>query len=213
VSPDPRDGAFLAGCRIAVDLLRLPEVENHWDRPSALARMSVGMLACHLGRQVVRADQIVRTPSSGRPLTDAAEHYRRARWVTATDLDDPANDRSLDETEARLGTSAMLSRTRSALASVERALQHGAAHDVVTIPWQGWALRRPDFLLTRMVEMVTHVDDLAHSIGVSTPAFPVDTYRPVLCLLAVLAADRHGQSALTSALTRRERMPTTISAF
>ena len=64
-----------------------------------------------------------------------------------------------------------------------------------------------------MVEIVVHTDDLARSIDVPTPAFPDDVYRPVLHLLAELATERHGQAALTSALTRRERMPDTVSAF
>jgi hypothetical protein len=213
VSAGDLDLAFLDGSRITVELLALPQLESSWDRPSTLARMSAGMLACHLGRQIVRASEILPVPAEREPLADADEHYRRAEWVTAPNLDDPAHDRSLDEAEARMGVSAMLDRTRSALASVEDLLHRREAPEVVTIPWQGWSLRRADFLLTRMVEMVTHTDDLARTLDVATPDFPVATYRPVVYLLTRLAVERHGQSALTSALTRRERMPVTISAF
>lgn len=58
-----------------------------------------------------------------------------------------------------------------------------------------------------------HADDLARSVGIPTPIFPSDTFEPVLKLLAKLAAERHGQTELISALSRRERMPPTISAF
>lgn len=207
------DDAFLAGAHIALDLLSRDEVAANWDAPSVLDRMTVGMLACHLGRQFLRAEEILPTPATGEPLDEADEHYRRAAWVTAPDLDDPSQDRSIDETDASLGVAAMRERSRSALDAVAGILSQGEARDIVTIPWQGWSLRRPDFLLTRALEIVTHSDDLARSVGVPTPDFPPEFYRPVAHLLVRLATERHGQAAVTSALTRQERMPKTISAF
>lgn len=194
-------------------LLAHEEVATKWEQPSLLPRMTVGMLACHLARQVVRARQILSVEATDTPLPETADHYRRAAWVTANDLEDPANDRTDDEMEAKQGVEAMLTRSTEALTAVDRLLADGAAHDVVTVPWQGWSLRREDFLLTRMVEIVTHSDDLARSVNLRTPTFPDAAYLPVLYLLARLAAERHGQAAMISALTRRERMPQTISAF
>jgi hypothetical protein len=208
-----RDHAFLSAAQIAVQLLGQDEVAVRWEQQSLLPRMTVGMLACHLGRQVVRAHEILPVHGSGEPLAETADHYRRAAWVTSEDLEDPANDRTNDETEAKLGVEVMLSRCAESLLEVDQLLAAGGASDVVVVPWQGWALRREDFLLTRMVEIVTHSDDLARSVGVPTPTFPDEVYLPVLSLLARLAAERHGQAAMTSALARSERMPQTISAF
>lgn len=207
------DEAFLAAGRIALDLATGQPVADRWNDPSALPRMTVGMLACHLGRQFIRARELLPVEATGEPIDAAADHYRRAKWVTAESLDDPSMDVGRDRSEAELGFAAMSERCWSALTEVEAMLAERRAQDVVTIPWQGWSLRREDFLLTRLVEVVVHSDDLAHSLGTATPRFPDDAYRPVLHLLADLAAERHGQSALVSALTRRERMPSTISAF
>lgn len=207
------DDAFVAGGHIALDLRSREEVTADWDAQSVLDRMTVGMLACHLGRQFVRAEEILPAPATGEALPEADEHYRRGAWVRAPDLDDPSQNRSLDESEAALGSAAMRERSSAALDAVVGILSRGEARDVVTIPWQGWSLRRPDFLLIRALEIVTHSDDLARSIGVPTPDFPPEVYHPVAHLLVRLAAERHGQAALTSALTRHERMPTTISAF
>lgn len=207
------DEVFVAGGRIALDLLERDTVSDRWEEPSVLERMTVGMLACHLGRQFVRAEEILTTPATGQPIPEADEHYRRAAWVTASDLDDPSQDRSTDEAEAAAGPVAMRERSRSALDAVANLLERGAAHYIVTIPWQGWSLHRSDFLLTRAVEIVTHTDDLARSIDVPTPDFPPAFFHPVAHLLVRLSAERRGQAAVTSALTRRERMPATISAF
>jgi len=146
------------------------------------------------------------------PLESADAHYRRAAWVMSTSPDDPPNDRSTDDAEAALGATALASRSAEAMETVRRLLADGTAHDVVPIPWQGWSLRRDDFLLTRMTEIVVHTDDLALSAGVRTPEFPAEVFAPVRDLLVRLAVERHGQSAVISALTRRERTRV-ISAF
>ena len=139
-------------------------------------------------------------------------HYHRAAWVMSTSPDDPSNDRSVDDAEAALGAAALADRTAEALETVRRLLVAGTARDVVLIPWQGWSLRRDDFLLTRMLEIVVHTDDLALSIAVRTPDFPAEVFAPVRDLLVRLAVKRHGQSAVISALTRSERTQA-ISAF
>jgi hypothetical protein len=213
VGTDSRDAAFLLAAGIAVDLVRRPEVAQRWQQPSALPRMAVGALACHLGRQVVHARNLLRQPTTEKPLGSAADHYRRAAWVTATSLDDPANDRTPDEREAAAGFDALSGTVRTALQDVRGMLDVGRAEPVVLIPWQGWALRRGDFLLTRMLEIVVHGDDLAVSVGVPTPEFPGEVLAPVLELLAGLAANRHGQPAVIRAFARAERAPSSIAAF
>lgn len=207
------DVAFVGAARTALALIGRDEVRARWDAPSVLPKMSVGMLACHLGRQLERAAEILPVAGAGEPIGEAAEHYRRAAWVAATSLDDPSMDRSTDERQAADGFDAMTVRCDAAFKSVDALLTAGRAAPVVTIPWQGWSLRRADFVLTRLVEIVVHSDDLARSVDIAMPEFAPDAFVPVLHLLADLAAARHGQSALISALTRRERQPDTISAF
>lgn len=208
------DEAFLRGARVASALVTSSAVADRWSEASVLPRMSVGMLACHLGKQLVHARDLATTPDGGGDvLPDAAEHYRRAAWVTIPDLDHPVNDRSRSEDEAGAGHDPLCARTRQALDDLEALISSDSLQDLVAIPWQGWRLSRVDFLLTRTVELVVHSDDLARSISIPTPAFPSDTFEAVLGLLTTLAAERHGQAELISALSRRERMPATISAF
>ncbi|MGY1605102.1 maleylpyruvate isomerase N-terminal domain-containing protein [Geodermatophilus sp. SYSU D00815] len=207
------DEAFPAAAAIALDLIALPEVAERWSEPSALPRMSVGALACHLGRQPVRAAELLPLTPGGLPVLGSVDaHYHRAAWVRATSPDDPVNDRSADDADAALGPAALLERTASALEMVRQLLRTGAAEEVVPVPWQGWALHRRDFLLTRLVEVVVHSDDLAASLGVATPEFPEEAFAPVRDLLVRLAVERHGQSALIGTLARAERTRP-ISAF
>lgn len=199
------DSVFPAAASIALDLVRRPEVSGRWAAPSALPKMSIGALACHLGRQTVLAARQLPEPTELVPLADADEHYARAAWVRTSSPDDPPNDRRNDDAEAALGPAALLQRVTGALDTVRDLLARGAAEDVVALPWQGWALRRDDFLLTRMLEIVVHGDDLAASLAIDTPRFPDEVFAPVRDLLVRLAVRRHGQSAVLATLTRRER--------
>ncbi|MFC4086199.1 maleylpyruvate isomerase N-terminal domain-containing protein [Amycolatopsis samaneae] len=209
---DQLDAVFPTAGAITLDLIRRPEVADRWARPSVLPELSVGALACHFGRQMVRAAELLPVPSDVPALDSVDAHYHRAAWVTSTSPDDPANDRGPDDAEAELGVAALLERVATASETVRGILADGRARDTVFLPWQGWALRRDDFLLTRMLEIVVHADDLALSVGVPTPEFPDEVFAPVRALLVRLAVRRHGQSAVISALTRRERSRV-ISAF
>ena len=209
---DRLDAAFVSAASISLALIRRPEVARQWFESSVLPKMSVGALACHLGRQAVRAAELLAVVTDVPPLDSADAHYSSAAWVTSTSPDDPPNDRSVDEDEATLGATALAHRASTALDSLREILATGDARDVVMIPWQGWSLRRDDFLLTRLLEIVVHTDDLALSIDVAPPAFPDDAFTPVIELLTRLAVGRHGQSAVISTLTRRQRSRI-ISAF
>jgi hypothetical protein len=81
------------------------------------------------------------------------------------------------------------------------------------VPWQGWSLATDDFLVTRLMEMVVHADDLATSVDVPTPEFGSEVLDPVFRLLTALAVRRHGRDALVRTLARPQRAPATVSAF
>ena len=176
------DTAFPIAASIALELIRRPEVSDRWARPSALPKMSVGALACHLGRQALRAAELLPMTTDAPPLDSVDEHFERSAWVTAGPPEDRSDDPGPDETEASLGPSALDARAAGALESVRSLLAGGAARDVVPIPWQDWSLRRDDFLLTRLLEIVVHADDLAVSVGVPSPEFPDGVFAPcVIC--------------------------------
>ncbi|WP_326567144.1 maleylpyruvate isomerase N-terminal domain-containing protein [Amycolatopsis rhabdoformis] len=206
------DQPFLDAAAVCSALLRAAEVGTRWGEPSALPEMTVGALACHLARQVTRAAELLAAPSTLPVLDVVDEHYARAAWVTSTSLADAANDRTTDDAEAARGRDWMLARFDADLATVARQLRGGEAPERVDVPWQGWALRRNDFLHTRLLELVVHSADLAASVDVPAPEFSEAAFTPVLALLSRLAVRRHGQGAVVSTLTRRERAEN-ISAF
>jgi hypothetical protein len=204
---------YLDAAEIAVGLLRDPAVAQAWARPSALERMSVGGLAAHLSQQIAFVPQVLASPVEGGPIT-LLEHYSRVLWRGA-DLDQETNAgiREGSESLAEHGAREVADHAASALTVLRKALAEEPAGRVVFLPYAGWALTLDDYLVTRMMEISVHADDLAVSVGVPTPLFPPGVTEPVIDLLSRLAAQRHGATALIRALSRAERAPATIAAI
>ena len=206
--------AYLAAAGQAVALLRKPEVGAAWDQPSALAGMTVGGLAGHLAHQIFSVGSALEEPASEEAPIPLLEHYARAVWINAP-LDGEVNVgiRARGERIGSEGPQPLWERARAAFAELQKNLAGLSGDQAVVMPQTGWALSLDDFLITRMMELAVHMDDLAVSVGLAAPELPDAAFDPVLVLLARLAVRRHGQAALLRTLTRVERAPTAINAI
>ena len=194
-------------------LVRRPEVAQAWGQESSCAGMTVGGLTRHLISQPVLVVTLLQTgPGADAEKIGILEHYARAAWVRE-DLDGETNQtiRESSDHQASEGVDAAIAVLDDALGQVATALADPAP--TTFIPWQGWALPTDDFLVTRLMEMVVHSDDLAASVDVAAPEFGPDVLDPVLRLLTALSVRRHGQDAVVRTLTRPQRAPSTITAF
>jgi len=205
-------GSLTAATALLVDLVADPAVAARWDQESACAGMSVGALAAHLTVQPRRVVELLPTgPTHLEPIS-LEQHYDAVPWLQQG-LDGPANvgvvERSQEEADA--GPASVVAAARDVQARLDEALT--LRPTAVLLPWQGTALATDDFLVTRLMEIVVHSDDLAASVDLPTPRFTASTLDPVLALLTRLALLRHGQDAVVRALSRPQRAPGTITAF
>lgn len=69
--------AYLAAASQAVSLLGIPEVDAAWERPSALAEMTVGGLAGHLAYQIFSVSSALEERESQQAPIPLLEHYAR----------------------------------------------------------------------------------------------------------------------------------------
>ncbi|WP_432477733.1 maleylpyruvate isomerase N-terminal domain-containing protein [Nocardioides sp. GXQ0305] len=204
----------LATAAAVRDLALSDPVVERWDVESSCAGMSVGGLAHHLTAQLgTTVDLLSAGPGDGEPI-ELREHYRRAAWANSG-LDDEVNVsiREGSDQAAADGPGAVADRTHAWLAALPGVLGTVQDDTVVMIPWQGWALSAHDLVVTRLMEMVVHGDDLASSVGVETPVLPDEAVRLAIDLLAQVAVDRHGQAAVVRTLSRPQRAPESIAAF
>jgi hypothetical protein len=206
--------AYLEAAAAATGMLRDPAVAARWDEPSALKEFSVRGLAGHLARQVVLVPVLLALdPPDGPPLP-LAEHHARSHWIGA-DLNSEVNVtvRAGGEREAEGGAEALATATEAALDRLREALPALPADRLIHVPWGPWTLTLDDFLVTRMLEIAVHCDDLAVSVGMEPPALPPAVLDPVLSVLCAMAVRRHGATAVLRALSRAERAPATIAAI
>ena len=204
---------YLSAAEIAVGLLSDPAVASAWERPSALERLTVGGLAAHLSQQIVFVPQVLASPVDGAPIT-LLEHYSRVKWRGA-DLDQETNVgiREGSEALAEHGPGEVAGHAAAAVTVLRQALPAEPPGRAVFLSYAGWALTLGDYLVTRMMEISVHADDLAVSVGLPTPQFPPGVTEPVIDLLSRLAVQRHGGTAVIRALSRAERAPATIAAI
>jgi len=209
-----RTESYLVVAASAAELAADPAVAKRWGEPSALPGFTVGGLAEHLAGQVFSTARAIAEPSSNEEQISLLEHYSRAAWVrTGRDSEANVSIRDSGEGQAAEGPEAFVVRFRSSLAEVVRTLPGIPADHRVRPPAGPWSLTLDDFLMTRMMELAVHSDDLAASVDLPTPALPDSVLDPVLALLFSLAVGRHGPGAMLRALSRTERAPASISAF
>jgi hypothetical protein len=218
VSAPPRPLAdFLVAADSVGHLVGQVAVVQRWHEPSALPQLSVGGLAAHLASQVLGVHAAV---TAGEAVSDEVpvpllEHYERVTWVRG-DLDDDANVTIRDGAEkaAAPGHDAITLRLDDAVRDLRMAFSSPSMvlPPAIRMPWWDWSLSFEDFLLTRVMEIVVHSDDLAVSVDVAPPSLPEEVLGPVLALLVGVSLRRHGQPAVVRALSRSERAGG-ISAF
>ncbi len=206
--------AFEAAADFAVDLLGDPAVARGWAEPSALAEMTVGALAAHLARQIFNVQRVLAEPTGPEPPISLLEHYARVTWI-GTGLQDAANVaiRQDSEAGAAVGAAAVAAGAAAAAGELRERLAAEPVDRVVLLSWGPWPLTLDDMLITRIMEIAVHGDDLAYSVGLPDVQLPGAAAEIATGLLVRLAVRRHGQAAVLRALARAERAPHSITAF
>jgi Mycothiol maleylpyruvate isomerase N-terminal domain len=213
-APSPGDplagvrAAFLETAAVAGSVLARPEVARRWQDPSALRLLSVRGLAGHLLRGVGTVETYLDQPepAGAAPISAAAYYARVSAAATDEDLAAAAHVsvRRRGEEQAAAGPESVATEAAALLERLRGRLAAEPAGRLVST-FQGTVLRLDDYLVTRLVELVLHVDDLCASAGVPTPGLPAAATSAAIATLVGTARLRHGDAAVLRALARRER--------
>lgn len=205
--------SYLATARVAATLLREPGIGHHWSDVSALPEYRIRGLAGHLAsaglfRVAQWLDEPV--PADAEPV-DAATYF--ASYQPGPSPHEPAHQRlrGLGEDAAGDGQDDLVARVDATLADLTATLPTLPADRLMFA--NRAVLRLDQWLVTRMIELAVHMDDLAVSIDVETPTLPGEAGDIVLTTLVRIAAAQYGEVPVLRALSRRERAAVTISAF
>ena len=194
--------AYLAAARATADLLGRRELGDRWDDPSVLPDFPTGALAGHLARGVLTVHWYLDMPEPEPPAISAGEYY------AAHPSGDP--DAEINVRVRARGAETSKGGWARLYLDVGRAVDHLAERlpDVPAehrIPALGQVLLIDEYLKTRLVEMVFHLDDVARSLELPSPELPPEATRIAIQVLVDTARIRHGDRAVLDALARRER--------
>lgn len=203
--------AFLESASAARSLLAHPDVERRWDSPSVLEGLTVGALCAHLTRAVATlSDYLARPDADGREdLLDAPGYFLSIEGLSGRNGPDLASElhlgiRRRSEFDAADGPAAVLARWDETIERLAGRLATEPPTRVVEV-FGGRAMFVDDYVITRLIEMLVHSDDLAASLGLETPRFPATASTRVLACLTEIAVRAHGPMAVIRAMTRTER--------
>jgi hypothetical protein len=201
---------FLQSATVARPLLADPLVAARWDEPSSLEAMTVGALSGHLVRSVTTVVGYLAEPAVGLDdLIDPAGYLLSIDGLSSPD--GPDLDSELHEAIRRRATDEAEGGARGVLARWDGAVEELSGRLATEPPTRavrvldGRSMLIDDYLVTRMIELLIHADDLATSIGTETPAFPAAAWQLVIDTLTAVAVRRHGALAVVRAMARTER--------
>lgn len=203
--------AFLEAATQTRALIEEPVVGSRWHEPSALDRLTIGQLTAHLVRSVTTVATYLGMPDPGirEDLVDAPGYLLSIDGLSGVDGPDLDNDlhtgiRARAEAAAAEGPMAVLAAWEAATEELTGRL----AVEPPTRAVEVLGSRRimlDQYLVTRLVEMIVHSDDLAVSVDLPTPQFPDRAWELVIGCLTEVAILRHGPLAVVRAMTRTER--------
>lgn len=166
--------------------------------------MSVGAVAGHLARAAFTVSEYLKAepPPAARPTASAPEYFGAV--LGDADLDSPlhAGVRARSEAAAADGWAALVKRFDETVRDLEKSLQDEPAERHLAVAG-GIAMLLDDYLVTRVVELAVHTDDLAVSAGLDV--LPSPGTDVAVSALVDTARLRHGPTAELRALARRER--------
>lgn len=205
---------FLQAAAVVAPLLRSEVLAERWSTPSALPEFQVSGLAGHLARAVFNVEAYLAAElPEGRTPMDAVAYFLNVGDPDAP-LDEYVKRRIRELGEQDAGTSAADLAERFDAARSRLAVRLAQEKPDRLVLMFGHSLLPLDqALITRLVEMVVHLDDLAVSLEVPTPAVPDAVEDLVVSTLARIARVRRGGLPVIRALSRRERGPYLIAAF
>ncbi len=180
-----------------------PEVAVRWDEPSALPEFSVRGLAGHVVRAALTVDTYLDRPqpAGGVPISPAA-YYANLNDDIASPLNSGIRQRG--EELAAAGHEGLAAEIDRLAARLEERLAREPDDRLLIVAGDD-LMRLDDYLVTRIVELTVHTDDLALSVGLESSALPPEALDITIDTLVAIAPYRHGDLAVLCALSRRER--------
>lgn len=208
--PSPTARLFVEGAHSVRAAVSDAAVESAWEQDSVLEGQRVSGLVGHLARGGVWvvADYLAGPVPSGPVDFESAGHYFDATLATATAEDHQAI-RDRGAAVAAIGHAELVATLGDRLESLETMLASTAPTRLVSVIGAK-TMRLDDYLATRIVEQVVHLDDLARSLGRDAWVYPDAGYELAITVGVEVARRRRGDRDVLRALYRHGHADTVL---
>jgi hypothetical protein len=194
---------FLEGARCTARQLRDPKVASNWDRPSVLEGQRVSSLAGHLARGGIWVvdEYLARgVPVGPVDFESAAEYF--LGLVTPMSPEEHRAIRDRGAEVASVGHAALTEEVDKRIDPLSQRLRDLRPNTLIAVA-AGRVLRVRDYLVTRIVEQVVHLDDLAVSLDEDPCDYPAEGRDLALDVGVEMGRSRAGTVGFIRALFRR----------
>jgi hypothetical protein len=194
-------GIFLETANIVHAAIADDAVAAAWERPSVLEEQRVSNLCGHLARGTwVVADYLAAgSPAERLDFNSAAEYFSLLSDRATEEFHRASRER--EATLVPVGHGELVSILSDRLAGLDEVLRSAAPDRLVAV-FSSLVIRLDDYLATRIVEQVVHLDDLARSVGRDPwPTPQCDAL--VVAVGAEIGLRRRGPTAMVRALYRQ----------
>lgn len=198
---------FLAVAGQVEATLNSAALEKGWGNPSALEGYTVAGLAGHLARGLFTVEGYIGASTDDTSqVTDAAGYI-----VTVLGTHDPIDSdfhrtvRARSLAAASGGLTSLALEYKEVRQRLSERLPQIAANETIQV-LQGVVVTVEEYLRTRLVEFVVHLDDLSVSVEEDfTKDLPEEAFKEVAAVLAQVAVLRTGGLNVIRGLARKER--------
>jgi len=193
---------FLAGAELVAATIDDPIVAAAWGSDSVLENQSVGSLAAHLARGGVW----VVGEYLDRGIPDRSADFATAGHYFAAVMDDAdeavhAGIRARGAFLAEQGWDDVVRKLSAAVVDLGQRLAEEPSDRLIEV-YDGKVMRLDDYLHTRIIEQVVHLDDLARSLDRGAPRFVPGSLQLTIACAMEIGRRRHGDVELMRSLYR-----------
>jgi uncharacterized protein (TIGR03083 family) len=190
---------FLSSATALVNLLG--EIrDEQWSEPG-LGSWTVRSLAGHTARAILTVENYLLQEEPGDVTIATAEAYYSTAYLTFTD-DAAVAARGVEAGEW-LGENPV-AQVSAALVRATAAIESQPSNRIVSIG--GMGIRLPEYLRTRVFELVVHTIDLSRATGLPH-TLPESAVEDAVTLAAAVASRRGSGEEVLLALTGRQQLP------
>jgi len=194
---------FLQGAQVVLEAVSDWAVAEAWDRPAVLEDQLVSGLAGHLVRSgvwVVAEYADAGIPDGPVNFTSAAHYFHTL--MTAASSEDHQAIRKRGADFASPGHDEVQQALEHLLEGLGPRLRSREASQLIAVT-RGEVMRLGDYLTTRIVEQVVHLDDLARSVKRGPWSLPPGAGELTIAVGIDIAILRGGNASVIRALYRR----------